>query len=97
LIRVVARSPLLCRVLTTATVAIEAGYPLTLVSRRARWVLVPSSIAMLHGFRIMVGPAFPTFIACSVFWVPWDHLPTWLSARIAGATRAMRLHTLTRR
>lgn len=62
----------LCRLLAAATVLIEVGYPLALVSRTARWVVVPGACLMLVGIRLLLGPAFEQFLMCSLFWVPWE-------------------------
>ncbi len=50
----------------------ELGYPLALVSRRARRLLVPSVLLMQVGIRVVLGPSFVTWMLCNVFWVPWD-------------------------
>jgi hypothetical protein len=70
----VARLPGLCRALAAATVAIELLYPLALVSRRARLVLVPASLLMLAGFALLLGPRFTTFALLSLAWLDWDAL-----------------------
>jgi hypothetical protein len=71
---VLARHGWLCRALAGATLAVELGYPLALVSRRARWLFVPASCLMVVGIRLVLGPAFEQFLVCSLFWVPWDRL-----------------------
>lgn len=70
----VARMPLLCNVLAAATVACELLYGLSLVSARARMILVPASLAMIQGFATFFGPRFTTFMLLSVVWLPWDRL-----------------------
>lgn len=60
--------------LAAATVVLELGYPLALVSRRARWVIVPAVFLMQAGIRVLMGPAFYQFMVCNLFWVPWDRL-----------------------
>src|SRR5207248_8723531 len=67
-----ARCGWLCRLLAGATLAIEAGFPLALFSRRARSVLVPAGLLMQAGIRILMGPSFGQFMICYLFWVPWD-------------------------
>jgi hypothetical protein len=69
-----ANSPLACHALAAATMLIELLYPLALVSRRARAVLVPASLLMLAGFAIFFGPRFTTFALLSAAWVPWDRI-----------------------
>jgi hypothetical protein len=54
------------------TIAIELGYPLALLHRRSRWVLLPAMVGLLVGFRVLMGPWFGTFILAHVFWVPWS-------------------------
>ena len=75
----------LCRVLAAATVALEFGYPLALVSRRARWVIVPAVLSMQIGIRLIVGPSFNQFIICNLFWVRWDRLTASMRERFAHA------------
>jgi hypothetical protein len=79
-----ARFPLVCHLVAGVTVATELLYPLALVSRRARIVLVPASLLMLAGFAIFFGPRFTTFALLSAAWVPWDRL----LARFTAPARA---------
>jgi hypothetical protein len=60
--------------LAAATIMFEVGYPLALFSRRARWVIVPSTFFMQVGIWVLMGPAFYTFLICNLFWVPWDRV-----------------------
>jgi hypothetical protein len=84
-----ARFPLLCHAVAAATVAIELLYPLSLVSARARAVLVPASLLMLLGFALFFGPRFTTLAVLSVAWAPWDPLLARLRRRTtAGAASA---------
>jgi len=69
-----AQHPWLCRVLAAATIAGELGYPLALVSRRARLLVVPGALLMQMAIRVLLGPTFVELMVCNVFWVPWDHL-----------------------
>jgi len=69
-----ARVPLLCHTLAATTVACELLYGLSLVSARARLILVPASLVMIQGFAVFFGPRFTTFMLLSVVWVPWDRL-----------------------
>jgi hypothetical protein len=66
-----AQSAWLCHVLAAATVVIEVLYPLALVNRRARVVLVPSAIAMQIAIGLVIGPRFYELLMCNLFWVPW--------------------------
>jgi hypothetical protein len=60
--------------LAAGAVAIELGFPLALISRRARALLVPAAFGMLIGIRILMGPTFGGFLIAGVFWIPWDAL-----------------------
>jgi hypothetical protein len=60
------------RMVALAAVSIEVLFPLALISRRARLVLVPGAFAMLIGIRVLMGPTFGGFLIANVFWVPWD-------------------------
>lgn len=79
-----ARFPLLCKLVAAGTVLTELLYPLALVSRRARAVLVPASLLMLVGFAVFFGPRFTTFAVLSAAWVPWEAV----AIRLSGAPRA---------
>jgi hypothetical protein len=85
---VLARHAWLCRLLAAATIVCEAGYPLALVSRRARVVLVPGMLLMQLGIRVLLGPTFFAMMACNVFWVPWDRLRSGRQRRRAAASAA---------
>jgi uncharacterized membrane protein YphA (DoxX/SURF4 family) len=67
-----APSPDLWRALAILTLVIELAYPLALVSVRARWVLIPSAVAMLAGFAVLMGPRFDTLALLNLAWVPWE-------------------------
>lgn len=69
-----AAMPMASRILAAATVAGEVGYPLALVSRQARVVLVPGMLLMQLGIRVLLGPTFFPMMSCNVFWVPWDRV-----------------------
>ena len=73
-----AQSPWLYRPLALATVVLETGYPLAMLSRRARWLFVPGMIATQIGIRVLMGPSFEQFIICNLFWVPWDRVLAFL-------------------
>jgi hypothetical protein len=69
-----AAAPVVYRVLAGAAVAGEVGYPLALVSGRARAVLVPGMLLMQLAIRVLLGPTFFPMMSCNVFWVPWDRI-----------------------
>lgn len=66
-----ARRLWLTRALAGATVLLELGYPLALVSVRARWALIPAALAMHLGVRAILGPTFETLVIAHLFWIPW--------------------------
>ena len=77
-------SPLASRLVAFVSLATEALFPLALVSRRARAVLVPAAFGMLVGIRVLMGPTFGGFLTTFAFWVPWHALLAW---RVAYAGR----------
>src|SRR5207249_2194720 len=77
----VAQHGWLCRLLAAVTIAIEVGFPLALISRRARWILVPAELGMQIGIRVLMGPSFEQFVICYLFWVPWDRVGSELAAQ----------------
>jgi len=83
---VIARHPWLCHALAAAAIACEVGYPLALVSRWARVVAVPGTLAMQIGIRVLLGPTFLHMMACNVFWVPWERLLRAAQRRAAART-----------
>ena len=66
-----ARHEGLCRLLAGATLLLELGHPVALVSRRAAAVLVPTGFTLLAAFFLLVVPAFYALLCCFVFWIPW--------------------------
>lgn len=69
-----AQSPWLYSSLAATTLLLEAGYPLALVSRRARWIFVPGMFLAQVGIRVLMGPWFIQFLISTLFWVPWNHI-----------------------
>ena len=69
------------QLLAAGTVAIEISYPLALFSRKARWIIVPSVFFMQIGIWVFLGPPFPEFLICNLFWVPWDRISHKLTRR----------------
>jgi len=74
----------LARVLAAATVAGEVGFPLALISRAARWTIVPGMFLIQIGILIMMGVDFSHFLVCYLFWVPWDRVGVRLVAWLGG-------------
>jgi hypothetical protein len=73
----ISRWPLLCSFFAGVTVLVEIIHPLALFSRRAAYILVPSGILMLVGFRVFMNIPFYLLIVLHVFWVPWDQIFGW--------------------
>jgi hypothetical protein len=84
-----AHYPWLCGLLAAATVAIEVGFPLALVSRKARWLLVPADFLMQIGIRLLIGPSFVQFMVCYLFWIRWDRVARWVAAWLHEERRLM--------
>jgi len=68
----------LSRALALGTVVVETLFPLALVSRRLRPVLVGAALAMQVGIQFVMGPDFDIFIWSYLFWVPWDRVAAWV-------------------
>jgi hypothetical protein len=66
--------PLACRAIALATVLVELGYPLSLVSARARRFFPAAMVCTLLGIRLLMGPTFIQLLICNVFWIPWDRV-----------------------
>jgi hypothetical protein len=65
--------PLAARAMAAAALLLELTFVLALVSRRARWILVPGGIGMLAGFRVFMGVTFGAFLLTNVaFWPSWS-------------------------
>jgi HTTM domain len=84
---VIAQHQWASRGLAAAAVATELLFPLALVSRTARAVLVPAAFAMLVSIRVLMGPTFGGFLVANVVWVPWDAV----GARVAAWSRRRRI------
>ena len=66
-----ARRPALSRACAAATLLLELLFPLALVSRGARRVIVPASFAVLVAIQALMGPDFARFLIAYVFFPPW--------------------------
>ena len=80
------------QLLAAGTVALEISYPLALFSRKARWVIVPSVFFMQVGIWVFMGPPFPQFLICNLFWVPWDRISRNLTRRYHKYRKVLPLH-----
>ncbi len=69
-----AQHPILCNLLAVSTVVVEFCYPLALFNRRARVIFPLGMCGALVGIRLLMGPTFPEFIICHLFWIPWDRV-----------------------
>jgi len=67
----VAQHPWVAQSMAAVALATETFFPLALVSRHARRILVPSGLLFLVGIRALMGPTFEQFMLCYVFWIPW--------------------------
>jgi hypothetical protein len=67
-----ARRAMITHLLAATGLILELAQPITLFSRRSRWVLVPGIAAMQFGIAVLLGPPFYQLILCQLLWVPWD-------------------------
>ena len=81
-----ARHRSLCRALAAGSLGVELAFPLALVSRPMRLLLVPAAAAMQLGITAVMGPDFDVFIWSYLFWVPWDRVAERVRGR-AGDSR----------
>ena len=58
--------------LAAMTQITELFYPLALISRVARWILVPAMIALLVGIWVTMGALFFVTVLAHAFWIPWS-------------------------
>jgi len=77
----IASSPLASKALALVSLATETLFPLALLGRVPRAVLVPAAFAMIVGIRILMGPTFGGFLTAFAFWVPWTAILAWATAR----------------
>jgi hypothetical protein len=70
----IASQPWLCRVIAGTTVTGELLFPLILLSRRIRLVMVPLALLMQAAVGLLMGLWFWQFLLCYLFFVPWHHL-----------------------
>ncbi len=71
------------RVIAALSLAVELLFPLSLISARARAVLVPAAAGMLISIRTLMGPTFGGFLVANVFWIPWRAIGARVRARLA--------------
>ncbi|MEM6560194.1 MAG: DCC1-like thiol-disulfide oxidoreductase family protein [Planctomycetota bacterium] len=75
--------PLIAKGSALATLVIEAGQPLALVSRKARWVFIGGMFGCQVGIGLLLGIWFTQFFVVYLFWVPFDRIGNWLQAKLA--------------
>lgn len=78
--------PWISRLLAFGTIFFETLYPIALFSRRLRVPLVLGGMGLVLGIRALMGPTFENFLLMNIFWVPWDRVGAWISARVAART-----------
>lgn len=76
----VAASPFLCWLIAVSTLFLETLFPLCVVSRTARRILVPMAFFGHIGIVYTLGIAFPSIVLLLLF-VNWD----WVASRVRGA------------
>jgi hypothetical protein len=72
----------LCKLLAAATVVGEVGFPLVLINRILRFILVPGMFMIQIGIIVLMGINFKQLMICYLFWVPWDRVGRWLLSQI---------------
>lgn len=70
----------LCKGLAAGALLLELVFPLVLVSRWARWILVPSAYLMQYGNAKLLGVDFRQFTFVYVFFINW----AWLGRTVRG-------------
>ncbi|HET7746055.1 MAG TPA: hypothetical protein VFM29_02060 [Vicinamibacteria bacterium] len=75
--------PALCLALGAATLALEAAFPLVLVSRRARWILLPAALLFHAGVLVAMNVFFFNVPQLLVL-VRWEELISRMRLRIRG-------------
>jgi hypothetical protein len=78
----IAQHTWICKLLAAATVAGEVSFPLVLVNRILRFILVPGMFMIQIGIILLMGINFKQFMICYLFWVPWDRLGRWLLSQL---------------
>lgn len=70
----IAQIPWLYKTLAAGTLILELLFPLSLISRPARWTLVPLMFLVQLGIALTMGVFFTQFMLIYLFWVPWDRV-----------------------
>ncbi len=85
----IAAHPMLCRLLAVASLTAEVTAPLALLSRWARWIIIPSLFAVQLGNQLLLGIDFRQFMLCYACWIPWTNLGRRISAASNGSKIAV--------
>ncbi|HYS52281.1 MAG TPA: hypothetical protein VER58_00790 [Thermoanaerobaculia bacterium] len=88
----VASSAVLCWLISISTILIELGFPLVLVSRLARRILLPAAWLGHIGIALCLGLVFPDWPLLLLF-VNWDALAARLRPHFAKRVQPMQLGT----
>ena len=70
----IARYGWICQILAAATIIFETGFPLALLSRKARWIIVPVMASIQLWIQILMGIYFTQFMIVYVFWISWNRV-----------------------
>lgn len=70
----IAEYPLLCKTMAMGALVMELVFPLVLISRWARWIIVPLGLLMQLGIGLLMGVWFTKYLAGYLFFVPWDRV-----------------------
>lgn len=79
----IARWPWLCQAVAAGSLLAELAVPLALVSRPARWLIVPALLLMQLGIWLLLGVPFRPYYPCYAFWAAWGRWGGGL-ARLVG-------------
>lgn len=83
----VAQVPWLCHVIAGGSLLLELAFPLALLGRRPRAIIVPAALAMQLGIGLMMGIWFTPFLFGHLFFVPWKHIGSAAGPRCLGPGR----------
>jgi hypothetical protein len=77
----VAQQPLLPNLLAGVSLVAELTAPVALLSRRYRWLVIPSLAGMQLGIYYVMGISFWHYLALYFVWVEWNELAAWIGNR----------------
>ncbi|PRQ05156.1 HTTM domain-containing protein [Enhygromyxa salina] len=76
-----------CAALSWATLSLELGALLALLSRGARHVIVAAAACFHVGVQLVMVPAYAQYLVCYALLIDWGAIAAWASARL-GRPRA---------